>query len=469
MSKHFSHLVWLGAGTATEPAGLLDCAEQIILVEARESACLSLQQKYPQEQFRIQQRLLTVDGSSVEFTQYNLVEYSAIQPATGLKALFPGLKAANSERLNSTRITDLITELALHSHNNLLVIEIGDSNLALIAAMQQHGQLNQFSEIRIQTSIESLYASAATASEISTFLQEHGYLLQYTSEQDPDLPWLSFSLNPLWQTLQHTLQAKDSLNKEKDTLSKERDLLLSEKETLGKELENAKQNLAAAQQRSEEAKVAAAKELDTVKQQFSAEKQQMTLNTEQYQQELTEQKYQLEQQLAGARQELEKKVAENEALHQQLKTIQAASYNTEASLAEQIKTHEGELTTLVNQRDQVYLQLSTLQQQHTELNTNFEQLKVEVQRLQAELANSTQQLTAIKHEQGLQVNKLQSELELANKQAAVRLEKITQLEKSNQTLSNVNAQLTKQQQALKQEMLKAEAQIEIIKDLLLKQ
>jgi len=465
MNKRFSRLIWLGAGTASEPAGLLNTAEQVVLVDAREAACLSLQQQYPQDRFHIQQRLLTVDGSTTELIEYNLVEYSAIHPITGLKKLFPGLKVVKSEHLGSTRITDFIAELALPTHNNLLIIDIGDSNLALLVTLQQHDQLNQFSEIHIQAGIEPLYTNAATAAEIGIFLQECGYLLQHTEDQDPDMPWLSFCLNPLWQKLQHAQQAKellskerDYLNSEKDALNKEKELLGSQRDALNHELEKIKQHIAVTQQRLDEVKADAAKELDTVKQQLADEKQQIVLSAEKNQQVLMEQKYQLEQ-----------KVAENEALHQQLKAIQTASHNEKTSLTEQIKHYDHELSALAHQRDQAYSQFSTLQQQHIELNNSFEQLKAEVQRLQAEQTNTTQQLTATEQAQIIQINKLQSELELANKQSAMRLEKIAQLEKSNRTLSEEKIHLTKQQQALKQEMLKAEAQIEIIKDLLLKQ
>ncbi len=64
--------------------------------------------------------------------------------------------------------------------------------------------------------------------------------------------------------------------------------------------------------------------------------------------------------------------------------------------------------------------------------------------------------------------KLKSELEQVSKHAAQRLEKITQLEKANRQLARPNQQLAKRQQLLEQEMLKAEAQIDIIKELILK-
>jgi len=68
-----------------------------------------------------------------------------------------------------------------------------------------------------------------------------------------------------------------------------------------------------------------------------------------------------------------------------------------------------------------------------------------------------------------QLNKLQAECDQVAKHAATRLDKINQLEQSKRQSDEVNAQLMKRQQALEHEMLKAQAQIDIIKDLLLKQ
>ena len=410
MNKRFSHLVWLGAGTASEPADLLDLTEWATLVDAREAACLSLQQ-YAQDRVSVKQRLLTVDGANVEFTEYNLTEYSATQSVSGLKTLFPGLKAVNSERLNSTRITDFINELALQDLNNLLVVDIADSNLALLTILQQSGQLNQFSEIRIQAGIEPLYVGAATTTEITALLQQHGYLLLQTVANDPDLPWLSFSLNPLWHTLQSTQQTSDSLNKD---------------------LQIAKQQLSTTQQQIEQANAKAAEQLTVVKQQ------------------------------------LIEKNSENEKLHQQLQTAKLAASNEQASLNQQLTAKDVELSSLTQQLDQFRSQLSALQH-HMETNTEADQLQKKVAQLQAELAAKTQQASTIAQEQLESINKLQTELDLANKHATARLNKIGELEKNNRTLDETNMQLTKQQNALTQELLKVEVQIDIIRELLLKQ
>jgi hypothetical protein len=215
MSKRFAHLVWLGAGAATEPENLIGLAEQVTLFEAREEACLSLKKQYPTANIVVKQMVLASKGGTAEFTEYNLAEYSAVQAATGLKNLFPGIKLSKTAQVETIAITDAISGLELSSNNNLLVIDIADSNLALVDTLQKNDQLHYFNEIHIQAGNEPLYAEAATSVEIKNYLSKQGYFLQYTNSLDPDLPRLTFGLNPLWQEfqkIQQTLLAQQQIN-----------------------------------------------------------------------------------------------------------------------------------------------------------------------------------------------------------------------------------------------------------------
>jgi hypothetical protein len=202
MTPDFSQLVWLGANTASEPVGLLNQVTHATLFEAREAACKTLQKKFPQRNITIKQTVLTAANTIVNFTEYNLAEFSAIQPATGLKKLFPGLKKTNGKQLSSTAVSDAISSLKLNDSNNLLIVDIADSSLALLTAIEESNQLHCFSAIYVKTASEPLYSGAPAGKEIVKFLNAKGYILQHTLDDDPDLPWLSFRLNPLWSTLQ---------------------------------------------------------------------------------------------------------------------------------------------------------------------------------------------------------------------------------------------------------------------------
>lgn len=221
MNHTFSHLVWLGANTASEPEGMLDKAAHATLFEAREAACKALQQKFPQKNITVKRAALAVNNTVTNFTEYNLAEFSAIQPVTGLKNLFPGLKKISGEQLNGTAIGDAISSLKLNNSNNLLIVDIGDSGLALLTSIEESKQLHLFNEIYVQAASEPLYANSATAAEITTFLQAQSYLLQKTTGNDPELPWLTFCLNPLWETLQKSRQQLATEQEVRKNFSKE--------------------------------------------------------------------------------------------------------------------------------------------------------------------------------------------------------------------------------------------------------
>lgn len=384
MQPLFSQLVWLGAHTATEPSDLLQCAKRISLFEAREAACLALQQKLPHEHIEVIQALLTVEKQTTHFTEYNLAEFSATQPATGLHQLFPGLKALNTTPQTSTAVCDAISELALSDDNNLLIVDIVDSSLALLTAIGESNQLESFSAIYVQTANDPLYKGAATTTDIIAFLQTQGYILQQTIGNDPDLPWLSFSLNPLWNTLQQTQENNNALSAE----------------------------------------------LIQTKLQLSAAQQEVIVNKKHVEQVKAEHAQQMESiyaQLNASKQELSKQ----EARINEITTALTAANKTKQDAEQQLTISKQQLT-----KDSFKNEIENFQK------TEKEQVK--------------------------EITKLRADLEKVSKHASTRADKIAQLEKAHRELNEANQQLQNRQQVLQQELLKAEAQIDIIKELLLK-
>lgn len=316
MSHTFSQLVWLGADTATEPADILNSAAQITLFEAREAACKKLQQKFPQDNVTIHQTVLTPTKASITFTEYNLAEFSAIQTATGLKKLFPGLRPIASEQLTGTAVSDAIDSLALTDNNNLLIIDIADSSLALLKAIDSAKQLRFFSAIYIQASQEALYANAASRADFIGYLEGKGYALQLLNSSDPDLPWLSFGLNPLWSTLQQAQQSNNSLNAElskvKEQLNKAQQEFSATKHTSDQAItestklrESQEQQIAEQLTTLNKAKLEADQQLATIKQQLASAQQELTAANKS-KQDAEQQLVTVKQQLSATQQELTK-------------------------------------------------------------------------------------------------------------------------------------------------------------------
>jgi hypothetical protein len=544
MANTINHLIWLGAGTATQPAGLLQQAMKATLIEARADACAELKKQRPSAKISVLQSMISAKGGDVKFNEYNLAEFSALHKATGLLELFPGLKRTHEQSHSSAIVTELLQQADLGGDNNALVLDIADLNLTMLQQLQHAGLMQHFSQLWLQGSNVPLYQGAVTRAELTAFLQQHGYTLSSEDATDPDLPWLHFSLNPLWQRLHQAEKATEELSKQLEAakqqaaaskqqaeqanaeLSKQLEAAKQQagaskqqaeqaNAELSKQLEAAKQQAGASKQQAEQANAELSKQLDAAKQQAAASKQQAEQanaelskqleaakqqavaskqQAEQANAELSKQLAAAKQQAAASKQQAEQANAElskqleaakqqaaasnqqaeqltqqcklavsgNETLQQQLSTVKLGAEKIQAELNGRIASLDAERKTLTEQQDKLRLQLNSLTEQNKQVKTEAEQLRVELIHNAEQFKLSEQQQTKLQAT-------IQADLQQVTKQATARLEKVTQLEKVNRQLTETNDQLTKRQYAMQQEMLKAQAQIEIIKDLLLKQ
>ncbi len=137
MTKKFKQLVWLGAGNATEPKGLIEQAESCVLVEAREDAYQNLVGIFSNtNNVVVKQGVISPEkGGYVTFYRYNLPEFSALHKATGLTQLFPGLKLEQQDTVISQNITKLLSEVKVAGEDNVLVIDIVDISLEPVTAV----------------------------------------------------------------------------------------------------------------------------------------------------------------------------------------------------------------------------------------------------------------------------------------------------------------------------------------------
>jgi hypothetical protein len=381
MSKQFTHLVWLGAGTAHEPKGLLATADYVTLVDARESAC-TLLAPLSSEKISVKQILLTSDGVDHEFTEYNLAEFSSIQPIDGLKNLFPGIKAVKSESIKSTKITNFVEGLELNDQNNMLVVDIPDINLMLLNALHEGGLLSNFCELHVQTSRIPLYTNGATHKDIIEFLEKVGYVLSDTTGDDPDLPWLCFIVNPLWTTLQLALSSKQAL----------------------------------------------LQELSYIKQQSEEAAAQHSSAASDYQKRLQELELERDQLTAKNKEEI-------------------------ASLNKSLFETEAQTTELKLQQD--------------ELKSANEQLNARINEHKTELAEKLELHRAAEQQLQISIEKYRTEALQAQDVIATHQETIMKLEKNNRALLDERQKLREQQQNLKSELIKVEAQMDLIKHLFL--
>lgn len=277
MKKSFSHLIWLGAGQAKEPSSLINQAKQVTLVDARESACEYLNQQFTSDHVQVISQLLTLSGEQQIFTEYNLPEYSALQTATGLQKLFPGLKITRQETITSVSLEQFFKGIRLTDEKNVLVVDLPDINLPFLEALHKTSEIYNFNKIYIFANHEPLYLDAVSASGITNFFHSIGYLLQETVSTDPDFPCLVFGLNPLWLEFQQAKNLNIKLTSDTKELQSQQAVLKQQlttqqqqKETNDKEHERLKQELVELKKQFDLAK----KENESLKQEIITQQQQ---------------------------------------------------------------------------------------------------------------------------------------------------------------------------------------------------
>lgn len=213
MAKSINHLVWLGACAATEPEGILSIAKKATLIDARIEACETLRKNYSQESVQVVQKLFSPEKGVVNFKQYNLAEYSAINAPTGIHKIYPGLKQIHNESIESESISEVVQSLKLEGGDNLLVVDVLDINLALLESLEKSGHLELFNQIYVHSTRSPAYEKAATKEEIRKFMMDHGYYKEKSDVADPDFSWAQFVRHPLWFTL---IKAQHHLSEEKE-------------------------------------------------------------------------------------------------------------------------------------------------------------------------------------------------------------------------------------------------------------
>lgn len=208
LSKHDNPetLIWLGVGH-TPNLNQISNETKTVLVDANPSVLKSIEKQYLEQGSKLGNVsfvgvCIAPNSGEAEFFHYNLSEYSALSKVTGLLQLFPGLRLKTSETVTTTAVTDFVRSYSLSTQNNTLRIDIIDQCLPLLHALAQGGLLCLFNYLELKTSREPLYQNGATTTDVIEFLNQQGYELQTKDDNDPDLPSLGFSLNPLWQSLQ---------------------------------------------------------------------------------------------------------------------------------------------------------------------------------------------------------------------------------------------------------------------------
>ncbi|MCC5450294.1 hypothetical protein LMJ53_00910 [Rheinheimera sp. UJ51] len=492
MAEIQQQLIWLGAGSARQPNLNFNAFSQVTLVDAREDACLALTQAFSEPTVTVLQQLVSVEAANHSFTCYNLPEFSAISPVTGLKELFPGLKSKSQEQLPSQAINELLEQInakqQLVAEANTLIIDIPDQALALLNKLIETKKLSLFSNVVISYGSSELYKGMPGISAITELLEKQYFTLKNTDDTDPDLPLYTFKLDAAAKkitelnnkvehlteqlasaeqretaTLQQLEKQQAELSKQlaavKQQADSEKQPLEQQKTELTKQLEAAKQQATSDKQQLEQQKAELAKQLETAKQQASTDKQQL----EQQKAELAKQLEAAKQHASTDKQQLEQQKAELakqlEAAKQQAATDKQQLEQQKAELAEQLEAVNQHAASDKQQLEQQKVELNKqleaakqqtiAEQQHkTELAKQLEESKKQLEQQYTELNEqlAEKQHYLSEHEKWnaqLQsdASDLESKLEKTKAEHELDKQNIDVLQSEINKLKNINAEL----------------------------
>ena len=374
--------------------------------------------------------LLSPDGESTTCHRYNLPEFDSQSPATGLKELYPGLQLQGTESRDTESLQALVEELkADDGLPKRLILEQSEQALSLLQTLHEAGALAQLGQVYIRSALQPLYeAMAAQAQLIDWCERQAGLELQGQQADDPELPLLHFKRNPLFQQLEDARQALQQTQQRLENEQCKATRLAKEHEALATEQDTLKQ------QRDEQAKAREAAEAELAK--------------------LKEERDRLKQQCDEQAKAREAAQAENVKFKEerdQLKQQRDAQAKVrEAAQAESAKLKE-ERDALKQQRDAQAKAREAAEAEHAKLQEELDTLKQQ------------------RDEQAKAREDAQAE---SAKLKALAEERLTQLSDAREEASRLkteNQQLVKRQHAIQEEMVKTEAQLDLIKDWVLRE
>jgi len=409
-------ILHLGSGLCSE----LDVwrqsgARRIILVEPNPELLPELQQAEHQHAgVEIIAAAVAAESGRKALKLFNFPLLNSLREPTGLYAILPGLAEIGQVTVDVLTPEKLVETTDLQTENiNWLVIDTLGEEAAIISALEQNQLLNYFDRIIIQAGAESLYDGAGPAEQITRQLEQLGYDIEGAEDTtDRDWPRYHLRLNP------SAIECR-RLRRENEALIEQKGVLEKQNEELAEQL----------QQKDEQAKKRAG-ELETAQKQAEQQRKELT--------------------------------AKNVALKERFEELEKAREQAE----QQTREVENQIEGLNSRLKKLAEEKTALENQNKELTEQLEQQKGEGQKraeeLQGKLEKSRQQAEKQTRELEAQISDLKAAKDhyerLTNEQAH-------QLEERQKQ----QAELDERQRLLDTEMQRAEAQIDLIKDVLIRE
>ncbi|UTA78636.1 hypothetical protein J4377_11730 [Halomonas sp. XH26] len=329
---------------------------------------------------------LAENSGELPYYEFNLPEFNASRPASGLYTLYPGLELIESAKQPLVGVEAQLGELEKETEIQeigALVVEQPELVWPVLQVLASNQRYQHIKALWLRVGAVPLYHGMPETDEILTWCQEHGFELQARNEDDPDLPLLQLTRHAYYHRWQEEAKRSAKLAKQLKTAQQEAEQQLAQQAT----------------EQAERIKELEQREATSQKRLADSEEQ---LHQQHSKYEQLQQKYKnLEQQLAEQQKSanndraVKEKEAQQAELQKQLNQITEERDTLKKQLNQSLKSsqqHQKEHEEIKQQLEETQKKLGILEQQYQDAEhagkkaqKKIEESTEEVASLQAEL------------------------------------------------------------------------------------
>jgi hypothetical protein len=192
MNKNCNTLIWLGAGSASNPNISFNQFERVIIVEARTKTKINQNSiAKANVNLEIYNKCLVAHNTNYEtFNVYNVEELSSVDCPTGIFDLFPNLSRVSEEVVEFQFVTEFFESLTFDSNTTCeLIIDIPDISVNFFRDIIDSQIFNKIKTLTLLAPKSKLFAHGADLSELLDLLEDNtGIQYQIVDDTDPDFP-----------------------------------------------------------------------------------------------------------------------------------------------------------------------------------------------------------------------------------------------------------------------------------------